>query len=163
MDQRRERASFDIVFALVVVVEIPRSGVGTAWRELPVTDELQGAVVNSQASATKFDDLAVLWLFFEHLRVEILGGRRWSFSHLFCTNSRTSFSFAPSFRFPTYTTAFFFPVGLLPATRVQSSSSSSSSLIGNGWFGILDGPDDNSFLGAADFVGSEFIRLCFFF
>ena len=66
----RERASLDIVFALFVFVEIPRSGVRTAWPELPVTDELQGAVVNSQTSATKFDDLAVLWLFFEHLRVE---------------------------------------------------------------------------------------------
>ena len=62
----RERASLDIVFALFVVVEIPRSGVGTAWPELPVTDEFQGAVVNSQASAAKLDDLAVLWLFFEH-------------------------------------------------------------------------------------------------
>ena len=66
----RERASFDIVFALFVVVEIPRSGVGTTWPELPVTDELQGAVVNSQASATKFHDLAVLWLFFKNLRVK---------------------------------------------------------------------------------------------
>ena len=38
----RERASLDIVSALFVVVEIPRSGVGTAWPEQPVTDEFQG-------------------------------------------------------------------------------------------------------------------------
>ena len=86
----RERESFGIVFALFVVVEIPRSDVGTAWPELLVTDELQGAVVNSQASATKFDDLAVLWHFFEHLgvknswwaEIELFASFSHKFSHL---------------------------------------------------------------------------------
>ena len=130
----------------------PEFGRRTTRPELTVADGLERAIIDRQASAAKLDDLSFLWLLFKHLRVvnfwwaetELSASFLDKFSHFVFLSK-----FAPLFRLPTCTTAFF-PVGLLPATRVHSSSSSSSFVLGGGWLaimGALEGPGGDLRLG----------------